>query len=86
MGAEFYGAFILTFEIHQCFHVVFMNSKEKSNVEQSSVGKVPFFLLILSRCFLCFDFLQFECYSCLGNPIDRGAWWATVHRVSKSWT
>ena len=19
-------------------------------------------------------------------PIDRGAWWATVHRVSKSWT
>ena len=18
-------------------------------------------------------------YSCLGNPIDRGAWWATVH-------
>ena len=22
-------------------------------------------------------------YSCLGNPIDRGAWWATVHRVTK---
>ena len=21
--------------------------------------------------------------SCLGNPMDRGAWWATVHRVSK---
>ena len=20
-------------------------------------------------------------YSCLGNPIDRGAWWATVHAV-----
>ena len=20
-------------------------------------------------------------YSCLGNPMDRGAWWATVHRV-----
>ena len=20
-------------------------------------------------------------YSCLENPIDRGAWWATVHRV-----
>ena len=18
-------------------------------------------------------------YSCLGNPMDRGAWWATVH-------
>ena len=25
-------------------------------------------------------------YSCLENPMDRGAWWDTVHRVSKSWT
>ena len=25
-------------------------------------------------------------HSCLGNPMDRGAWWATVHRVTKSWT
>ena len=25
-------------------------------------------------------------YFCLENPMDRGAWWATVHRVSKSWT
>ena len=24
--------------------------------------------------------------SCLENPIDRGAWWATVHRVTKSQT
>ena len=23
-------------------------------------------------------------YSCLGNPTDRGAWWATVHRVTES--
>ena len=22
-------------------------------------------------------------YSCLGNPMDRGAWWATVYRVTK---
>ena len=22
-------------------------------------------------------------YSCLENPMDRGAWWATVHGVSK---
>ena len=21
--------------------------------------------------------------SCLGNPMDRGAWWSTVHRVEK---
>ena len=25
-------------------------------------------------------------YSCLENAMDRGAWWATVHRVSKSQT
>ena len=25
-------------------------------------------------------------YSCLRNPIDKGAWQATVHRVSKSQT
>ena len=25
-------------------------------------------------------------YSCLGNRMERGAWWATVHRVAKSWT
>ena len=25
-------------------------------------------------------------YSCLGNSLDRGAWWATVHRVTKSQT
>ena len=25
-------------------------------------------------------------YSCLKNPLDRGAWWATVHGVPQSWT
>ena len=25
-------------------------------------------------------------YSCLENSMDRDAWWATVHRVTKSWT
>ena len=25
-------------------------------------------------------------YSCLENPLDRGAWWATVHRIAKSQT
>ena len=23
--------------------------------------------------------------SCLGNPMDRGAWWATVPGLTKSW-
>ena len=25
-------------------------------------------------------------YACLENPMDRGAWWATVHRAAKNWT
>ena len=25
-------------------------------------------------------------YSCLENPMDRGALWAMVHRAAKSWT
>ena len=25
-------------------------------------------------------------YSCLENTVDRGAWWATVHSVTESWT
>ena len=23
-------------------------------------------------------------YSCLKNPMDRGTWWAAVHRITKS--
>ena len=25
-------------------------------------------------------------YSCLGNPVERGTWWATVHGVRRSRT
>ena len=25
-------------------------------------------------------------YSCLENPMDKGAWWAIVHGFAKSWT
>ena len=25
-------------------------------------------------------------YSCLGNPMNRGAWQAIAHRVAKHWT
>ena len=24
-------------------------------------------------------------YSCLENPMDRGAWWVMAHRVMESW-
>ena len=25
-------------------------------------------------------------YSCLENSMDRGAWWATAHGITESWT
>ena len=25
-------------------------------------------------------------YSSLGNPVDRGAWWALIHGIEKNWT
>ena len=25
-------------------------------------------------------------YSCLENPMNRGAWWAIVHGIAMSWT
>ena len=25
-------------------------------------------------------------YSCLENPLNRGAWWTTVHGIAKNWT
>ena len=25
-------------------------------------------------------------YCCLGNPMDRGAWWIIAHGIAKSWT
>ena len=38
----------------------------------------------------CKDSLEEEMsvlqYSCLENPMDRGAWWAIVHGVAKSQT
>ena len=44
--------------------------------------------------FVCFTFFfrfyieerLYGTYSCLENPVDGGAWWATVHGVAKSWT
>ena len=39
----------------------------------------------LIECFLAVLCTPLQ-YSCLENPMDRGAWWAAVHGVSKSRT
>ena len=30
-----------------------------------------------------YEFLLQLQYSCLENPMDRGAWWATVHGIAR---
>ena len=45
--------------------------------QPKSIGRVFF-----NRVYYC-NPLQ---YSCLESSMDRGAWWATVHGVTKSWT
>ena len=52
--------------------------------------------LLLSFCLYAFLFLQWQNkkegngtplqYSCLENPMDKGAWWAAVHGVTGSRT
>ena len=31
---------------------------------------------------ICWRYIYLQ-YSCLENPMDRGAWWATAHGVAK---
>ena len=40
---------------------------------------------ILSICSFSGEESAFQCrqYSCLENSMDRGAWWATIHGVTK---
>ena len=59
---------------------------------------IPSWLSGSWRSFLYSSSVQFFCvffgegngtplmYSCLENAMDRGAWWAAVHGVAKSWT
>ena len=53
-----------------------------ANVEDTGVGgSIP----RLGRCLEEENGYPLQ-YSCLESPVDRGAWWATVHGVTKSQT
>ena len=69
------------------FHSSLSSSRENLQPEQ----KYNSFGTIMGKkcCFIYFNviILRSVCtYSCLENPIDGGAWWATVHSIAKSWT
>ena len=66
------------------FHLFFPFLPSSFFSSFSSSPSLPSFLpSFSSEYILSLNPLQ---YSCLGNPTDRGAWPATVHGVTKSWT
>ena len=54
-------------------------------IRSLELGSV-FFPMAESSCFIHFFFLLLRGYSCLGNPMVRGACWATVYGAIKSQT
>ena len=40
-------------------------------------------MLVVGLSYMSFIMLR---YSCLGNHMERGVWWISVHRVTKNWT
>ena len=71
--------FILTYSVHRGFPGGSVVNNPPANV--GDMGLIP--VLEKARGEGNGNPLQ---YSYLGNPIDRGAWWATVHGVAKSQT
>ena len=57
---------------------MFLEGEEKVYLSLHSTGRCH-----ISRILRKWQPLQ---YSCLESPVDRGAWWAIVRGVVKSWT
>ena len=53
---------------------------KESTCNAGDVGSIPG----LGRSSVVGNGNPLQC-SCLENPMDRGAWWATVHGIAKSW-
>ena len=57
-----------------------VNARDRDARDTRNVSSIPG----LGRCGVWHGNLPQ--YSCLGNPKDREAWWATVHGIAKSQT
>ena len=71
----------------QLSHPYMTTGKTIALTRQTFVGKVMSLLFnMLSRLVIGEGNGTPLQYSCLENPMDRGAWWAAVRGVAKSWT
>ena len=61
-----------------------LESRNQHIVNQLYLNKIHFLKMVARICGEG-DGTRLQ-YSCLENPMDRGAWWAAVHGVTKSWT
>ena len=69
-------------EKHVCIMSGYLYNKQLKVKEYLKVTTMKTFLFNI-KSILNGSLLQ---YSGLGNPIDRGAWWATIHEVAKNQT
>ena len=75
------------FFIVQLSHSYMTIGKTIALTRRTSVGKIMSLLFnMLSRLVIGEGNGTPLQYSCLENPMDRGAWWAAVHGVAKSQT
>ena len=75
----------------KCLLISWLQSSSAVILEPQKIKPLTISIVSLS---ICHEVMRLERegnsnslqYSCLGNPMDRGAWWATVHGVAKSQT
>ena len=75
-----------------CFHVLAIINSAVMNIGVHVFLSIPVSSVCMSSSWIAGSYdssgegngtpLQ---YSCLENPMDRGAWWAAVHGAAKSW-
>ena len=91
----YYDLMYMHLYLYIYIHMGFISLSPKASTEPASnkKGHIPTGRSGTSHCFQC-D-LTLYCgednstplqYSCLENPMDRGAWWAAVHGIAKSQT
>ena len=72
--------------LFQIFSKVWKQYKTKPSPSWTKTKQEPRFLKEKSVCLIREGNGTLLQYSCLENPMDGGAWWATVHGVAKSRT